>query len=46
MTIIYMNRKYYKLSEFGLDAYSKLTVAWNNLNRSINILIEEEGDND
>src|SRR5690606_32899259 len=39
-------RKYYKLSEFGLDAYSRLTAAWKNLNSSINILIDEEGDND
>lgn len=39
-------RKYYKLSEFGLAAYSKLTEAWHNLNRSINNLIEEEGDDD
>lgn len=36
-------RKYYRLSEFGADVYSKLGAAWKDMNRAVNHLIDEEG---
>ncbi len=35
-------RKYYKLSEFGKDVYSKLCVAWNEINNGLDYLVNEE----
>jgi DNA-binding PadR family transcriptional regulator len=35
-------RRYYKLSKIGEGVYSKLCAAWNDIDRSVNHLIDEE----
>lgn len=35
-------RKYYRLTELGADVYLKLCVAWNDINKAVNDLIDEE----
>lgn len=35
-------RKYYRLSEFGMDIYLKICATWNDINRVVNNLIDEE----
>lgn len=39
-------RKYYRISEFGQTIYLKLWDAWQDMNKVINILVDEEGRDD
>ncbi|NLU52069.1 MAG: helix-turn-helix transcriptional regulator [Clostridiaceae bacterium] len=35
-------RKYYRMSEFGAEVYAKICAAWNDLNKTLNNLMDEE----